>query len=57
MRDFQCMVCGFVYDESEGIPEMGIAPGTKWEDIPGSFICPVCATSKSAFRLFEETPV
>ena len=55
MRKYKCAVCGYVYDESVGIPEKGIAPGTKWEDIPDGFVCPVCKASKSKFRLIEET--
>ena len=35
MKSYQCIVCGFVYDESLGLPAEGIAPGTRWADIPG----------------------
>ena len=31
---WECLICGFVYDESLGMPEDNIAPGTPWEDIP-----------------------
>lgn len=31
---YVCDVCGWEYDEEKGYPEGGIAPGTKWEDIP-----------------------
>ena len=31
---YVCDVCGWEYDEQEGYPEGGIAPGTKWEDVP-----------------------
>jgi rubredoxin len=55
MRKFKCSICGYVYDESTGIPEKGIAPGTKWEDIPDSFACPVCGAPKSVFNSLEET--
>lgn len=55
MRKFKCSICGFIYDESTGIPEKGIAPGTKWEDIPDDFVCPVCMAPKSVFNLIEET--
>ena len=41
--------CGYVYDEQAGDPEHGIAPGTKWEDVPADFVCPVCGLDKSAF--------
>ena len=34
MKKFQCIVCGFTYDETLGLPEEGIAPGTRWADIP-----------------------
>ena len=44
-----CDVCGWEYDENEGCPEAGIAPGTKWEDIPEDFECPVCLGGKDLF--------
>ena len=34
---YVCDVCGWEYDEEKGYPEGGIAPGTKWEDIPEDF--------------------
>ena len=39
---YVCDVCGWEYDEELGYPEGGIAPGTKWEDIPDDFECPLC---------------
>lgn len=50
-RRWQCVVCGFVYDESEGMPSEGIAPGTAWEDVPEDWICPDCAAPKSDFEM------
>jgi len=44
-----CDVCGWEYDEAEGYPEGGIAPGTKWEDIPDDFVCPICGAGKEEF--------
>ena len=41
--------CGYVYDEAVGDPEHGIAPGTKWADVPADFECPVCGLDKDAF--------
>ncbi len=38
-----CAVCGYVYDENRGEPHRGIKPGTKFEDLPDNYICPVCA--------------
>ena len=36
-RTWMCVVCGFIYHETDGLPEEGIAPGTRWEDIPDDF--------------------
>jgi len=40
MKKWQCVVCGFIYDEAEGWPDDGIAPGTRWEDVPEDWVCP-----------------
>ena len=45
--------CGYVYDPEVGDPEGGIAPGTKFEDIPEDWVCPVCGLDKSAFTPVE----
>ena len=34
MEKYVCDVCGYVYDEAAGDPDNGIAPGTRWEDLP-----------------------
>lgn len=49
----QCIVCGFVYDESAGLPAEGIAPGTRWADIPQDWACPDCGVAKSDFEMVE----
>lgn len=46
---FVCNICGFVYDEELGLPDQGIAPGTKFEDLPDDFECPLCGVDKSNF--------
>lgn len=46
---FVCNICGFVYDEELGLPDQGIAPGTKFEDLPEDFECPLCGVDKSNF--------
>jgi rubredoxin len=53
MKRFVCIVCGFVYDEAEGMPEEGIVAGTRWEDIPDDWECPECGVSKSDFEMKE----
>ena len=49
MKKYVCSVCGFVYDEEKGYPEEGITPGTKWEDVPADFVCPLCGVGKDQF--------
>ena len=50
MKQMVCSVCSYTYDEAKGIPEAGIAPGTRWEDLPADWKCPWCGASKDAFR-------
>ncbi|MEG8242889.1 rubredoxin [Acinetobacter baumannii] len=50
---YQCIVCGWIYDEAEGWPQDGIAAGTKWEDIPDDWTCPDCGVSKADFEMIE----
>ena len=49
MKKYICDLCGWEYDEAKGDPENGIAPGTKFEDLPGDFVCPLCGAAKSVF--------
>ena len=46
---YVCDVCGYVYDETVGDPDNGIAAGTKWEDLPEDFVCPLCGVGKDQF--------
>jgi rubredoxin len=50
MKKYECTVCGFVYDEAIGDPDNGIAPGTKWEDLPEEYTCPLCGVGKEDFQ-------
>ncbi len=50
MKKYVCTICGYVYDEELGIPEKGIAPGTKWEDLPENWECPLCKAAKADFK-------
>ncbi|HUZ14183.1 MAG TPA: rubredoxin [Caulobacteraceae bacterium] len=52
-KQYQCGTCGFIYDEAEGLPEEGIAPGTRWAEIPDTWNCPDCGMSKSQFEMAE----
>lgn len=53
MKVFRCVVCGFVYEEALGMPEEGIAAGTRWQDIPEDWECPDCGVSKGDFEMEE----
>ena len=48
-RRFVCQTCGYVYDEERGDPAAGLAPGTRWEDVPDDWSCPDCGTAKAYF--------
>ena len=48
-----CLLCGLIYDESEGWPEDGLGPGTKWEDVPINWRCPDCGAIKADFEMIE----
>ncbi len=53
MTKWECIVCGWVYDEAKGDPDSGIAPGTKWDDIPDDWLCPDCGVGKEDFEMIE----
>ena len=53
MKVWECLVCGWLYDEAKGWPEDGIAPGTRWEDIPEDWLCPECGVGKADFDMVE----
>ncbi len=50
MKVYVCSVCGWTYDEAKGDPDNGIAPGTKFEDLPDDFVCPLCGVGKDSFE-------
>ena len=50
MKKYVCVVCGWVYDEAQGDPENGIEPGTKFEDLPEDFTCPLCGVGADEFE-------
>jgi rubredoxin-NAD+ reductase len=57
MSRWECIVCGWVYDEAKGWPDDGIAAGTKWADVPEGWLCPDCGVGKEDFELIAEEPV
>ena len=56
MDDFkvwQCRSCGYMYDEEAGDALEGFAPGTRWQDIPDDWVCPMCGSAKRDFDMVE----
>lgn len=51
MKQYLCLVCGFLYDEALGLPDHGIAAGTAWADVPSDWECPDCGVAKSDFEM------
>lgn len=49
MKKYICDICSWEYDEALGAPDLGIAPGTRFEDLPEDFICPLCGVGKEQF--------
>jgi rubredoxin len=52
-KAYKCIICGFVYEEEKGLPDEGITPGTRWEDVPETWLCPDCGVGKSDFEMVE----
>jgi rubredoxin-NAD+ reductase len=52
-RQYLCRACGLVYDEALGDPDSGLAPGTRFEDIPDDWVCPLCGVMKADFEPYD----
>jgi len=50
MAKYKCLVCGYIYDPDKGDPDGGIKPGTPFEKLPDTWICPVCGAGKGEFE-------
>ncbi|MGK0500812.1 MAG: rubredoxin [Oceanicoccus sp.] len=53
LKKWECVICGYIYDEAEGVPDDGIAAGTIWADVPEDWECPDCGIGKSDFEMVE----
>lgn len=49
MDKYKCTVCGYIYDPSIGDPDNGYPPGTSFESLPESWVCPECGVGKDMF--------
>ncbi len=52
-KSYMCIICGFIYNEAEGLPNEGIPAGTRWEEIPDDWKCPECDVGKDQFEMVE----
>ncbi|MFZ4624075.1 MAG: rubredoxin [Rhodoferax sp.] len=50
---WMCLICGWIYEESAGCPEHGIAPGTPWHLVPLNWTCPECGARKEDFEMVQ----
>jgi rubredoxin len=50
VEKWRCTACNYVYDPAKGDPDNGVAPGTKFEDIPDTWVCPECGVAKDQFE-------
>lgn len=53
MKKYVCEICGWIYDPELGDPDHGVPAGTAFEDVPDTWVCPVCEAAKSEFKPTE----
>ena len=52
-KTYMCVICGFIYEEEKGWPDSDIAPGTPWQEVPETWVCPDCDATKADFEMIE----
>jgi rubredoxin len=50
MDKYRCTICGYIYDPEAGDPDSGVEGGTPFEEIPETWVCPVCGAPKDSFE-------
>ncbi len=53
-KRYRCTICEHIYDPAEGDPSTGIAPGTAFEDLPDTWMCPDCGAMKADFEPVDD---
>jgi len=51
---YRCLLCSYIYDPAVGDPDNGVAPGTAFDDIPDTWVCPECGAGKDQFEPVED---
>ncbi len=54
MKKYRCIICGYIYDPEQGDDTQGIKPGTRFEDLPDDWTCPLCGATKDQFEEVKE---
>ena len=50
---YECIECKYIYNPKFGNEKAGIKPGTKFEDLPDTWVCPVCGEGKDMFEIHQ----
>ncbi len=50
---YRCTICGYICDPELGDSENNIKPQTPFEQLPDSWVCPICGADKSQFEKVE----
>ena len=50
MKQYQCQICGYIYDPAAGDPDNHVPPGTAFENLPPEWVCPICGAAKDQFK-------
>lgn len=54
MKRYRCTICGHIYDPAQGDPDSGVPPGTPFEDLVETWMCPDCGASKADFEPLDD---
>ena len=54
LMKYRCLLCSYIYDPAVGDPDNGVAPGTAFDDIPDTWVCPECGAGKDQFEPVED---
>ena len=52
-EQYECTQCKYIYNPKFGNEKDGIQRGTKFEDLPKDWVCPVCGEGKDMFQIHE----